>query len=309
MGQPLTFYFIGVTTGQSSVRQIFPRWMEALGRPDVVLAGVDLPLHAAPEAYRQVVAQIKHDPNSLGGLVTTHKINLFEAARDLFDYLDPYAQLCGEVSCISKRNHRLEGHAKDPLTAGASLDALLGENYFGRTGGEVLCLGSGGSATAIALHLSHKPNAGDRPRRFIVVGRRQASLDRLRRVIEQVPSDIAFAYVVNQDPARNDELMAALPDGSLVINATGMGKDLPGSPITGRGLFPRQGIAWEINYRGELDFLHQARAQSASRGVVVEDGWLYFLHGWIQVIAQVLHCDINAELFHRLAAIAGEARR
>jgi shikimate 5-dehydrogenase len=304
-----TFYFIGVTTGQSSMRKIFPLWMQELGRPDVVLEGVDLPLHAEPDAYRQVVAQIKHDPNSVGGLVTAHKINLLEATRDMFDYLDPYARLCGEVSAISKREGGLEGHARDPFSAGASLDAVLGEGYFGRTGGEILCIGSGGSTTAIALHLSNKQSASDRPRRFVAVGRRQGSLDRLRQVVEQVPSDIVFEYILNQNPERNDALMAALPAGSLVINATGMGKDLPGSPITDRGLFPRHGIAWELNYRGELDFLHQARGQSATRGVTVEDGWLYFLHGWTQVIAQVLHHEINGDLFDRLAVIAEEIRK
>ena len=67
-------------------------------------------------------------------------------------------------------------------------------------------------------------------------------------------TDIAFEYICNQDAARNDAIMAALPAGSIVINATGMGKDRPGSPITDAGLFPVRGIAWEFNYRGELDF-------------------------------------------------------
>ena len=306
--QSPTFYFIGVTTSRSSIRKVFPAWMEALGFGRVVLEGVDLDLRADPLAYRQAVAQIKYDPNSLGGLVTTHKINLLEAARDMFDFLDPYARLCGEVSSISKREGRLEGHAKDPISAGASLDAVLGTGYFARTGGEVLCIGSGGSTTAIALHLSSKEQAGDRPRRFVVVGRRQASLDRLRPVLEQVPSDIRFDYVCNQDPRANDDLMADLSDGSLVINATGMGKDLPGSPITGAGVFPRGGIAWELNYRGELEFLHQALAQRAARNLTVEDGWLYFLYGWTQVIAQVLQVDISGPTFDRLAAVADEIR-
>ena len=56
-----TFYFIGVTTGQSSMTQIFPRWMADLGR-DVRLVGVDLPIHAAPERYRALVEAIKGDP-------------------------------------------------------------------------------------------------------------------------------------------------------------------------------------------------------------------------------------------------------
>ena len=73
-----TFYFIGVTTGQSSSRRVFPLWMEALGRPDVTLAGIDLEIHAAPERYRQVVTDIKREPLALGALVTTHKIDLLQ---------------------------------------------------------------------------------------------------------------------------------------------------------------------------------------------------------------------------------------
>ncbi len=301
-----TIYFIGVTTGKSAIMRVFPLWAQELGRPDLTIEGVDLKPHDDPEAYRRAVIQIKRDPLSLGALVTTHKIDLLEAARDLFDYLDPYAQLCGEISCISKRDGRLEGHAKDPITSGLSLDALLGQNYFGRTGGEVLCFGAGGSGTAIALHLINKPNPGDRPRRFVVVNRSPGRLERLKAMVDQLQTDIRFEYICNEDPARNDEIMATMPSGSLVINATGMGKDRPGSPITDRGLFPLNGVAWELNYRGELDFLHQALAQSESRNVYVEDGWLYFLHGWTQVIAQILHIEIPGGLFDRLAAIASE---
>ncbi|MCS7220816.1 MAG: shikimate dehydrogenase [Anaerolineae bacterium] len=304
-GQP-TILFVGVTTGQSAIMRVFPLWAQELGQPDLTVEGVDLKLHDDPEAYRRVVVQIKRDPLSLGALITTHKIDLLEAARDLFDYLDPYAQLCGEVSCISKRNGRLEGHAKDPITSGLSLDALLGENYFGRTGGEVLCFGAGGSGTAIALHLINKPNPGDRPRRFVVVNRSPGRLERLKAMVDRLQTDIRFEYIRNEDPARNDEIMATMPPGSLVINATGMGKDRPGSPITDQGLFPLNGVAWELNYRGELRFLHQALAQSESRNVYVEDGWLYFLHGWTQVIAQILHIEIQGELFDRLAAIASK---
>lgn len=303
-----TFYFIGVTTTQSSIMKVFPLWAKELGCPEVVMAGVDLKLHDEPENYRQAVAQIKYDPLSLGALVTTHKIDLLAAAEDMFDYLDPYAQVCDEVSAISKRDGRLEGHAKDPITAGLSLDALLGENYFGRTGGDILCFGAGGAAVAMILHLINKQQPGDRPRRFVVVDLLQPRLDSLRTMVEGLETGITFEYVCNKDPQRNDEIMGAMAAGSIVINATGMGKDRPGSPITEAGLFPVNGLAWELNYRGELDFMHQALAQRDSRKVTVEDGWLYFLHGWTQVIAQVLHLPIEGELFDRLADVAQTVR-
>lgn len=303
-----TMYFIGVTTGKSSINKVFPLWMDVLGRPEVVLRGIDHPMHDDPEHYRASVAQIKYDPNSLGALVTTHKIDLYNAARDMFDTFDPYAQITGELSSISKLEGRLEGHAKDPITAGLSLEAIIEPGYFGRTGGEVLCLGAGGSAVATLLYLMNKPDPADRPRRFIVVNRSQGRLDHMQRMVEGIGTDIAVEYLCNADPRVNDEIMGFLPDHSIVINATGMGKDSPGSPITDAGVFPRRGIAWEFNYRGELDFMHQALRQVEDRELTVEDGWIYFVHGWSQVVAQVLHVELTPELFAALERAAASVR-
>lgn len=299
-----TFYFVGVTTGQSSIMKVFPRWMEALGHPEVVMEGIDHALHDEPEAYRQTVAQIKYDPLSLGALVTSHKISVLEAAEDMFDVLHSSSQLTGEVSCISKQDGKLVGHAKDPLTSGLSLDVVLGKGYFGRTGGHVLCLGAGGSGKAIALHLIEKADPADRPEKMIIVNRSKPRLETLKHMVEGLETDIEFDYFANEDPAVNDQIMERLPEGSVVINATGLGKDLPGSPVTNDGLFPRNGVAWEINYRGDLDFWHQAKAQEERRGVLVEDGWLYFLYGWTQHITEVLHINIDDATFYSLGAIA-----
>lgn len=303
-----TLYFFGVTTGKSSIMKVFPLWMDILGRPEVVMAGIDLKIHDEPDAYRRAVAQIKYDPLSLGALVTTHKIDLFAAARDMFEYLDPYATITEELSSISKADGRLEGHAKDPITAGLSLDTIIGVQYFARTGGQVLIFGAGGSSAATVLHLMNKQHRGDRPERIVVVNRSQPRLDRLRRMVDRVGTTISIDCIYNADPRQNDDIMAGLPDGSIVINATGMGKDIPGSPVTDQGLFPSHGIAWEFNYRGELDFLRQARRQALSRHVQVEDGWVYFVHGWSQVIAQVLHIDLTPELFEQLNTAASTTR-
>ena len=47
------------------------------------IKGVDLKLHDEVENYREVVNFIKNDANSVGALVTTHKIDLLKACRDL----------------------------------------------------------------------------------------------------------------------------------------------------------------------------------------------------------------------------------
>jgi shikimate 5-dehydrogenase len=282
--------------------------MQRLGRPDIVIEGIDHKLHDTSEAYRATVAQIKYDPLSLGGLVTTHKIALLEAARDMFDELHSSATLVGEVSSISKQGNKLWGHAKDPLTSGLSMDAFLGHDYFGRTGGCFLCFGAGGSGKAIALHLINKKNAGDRPKQFIVVNRSPGRLVEMQKMVESLETDIEFEYIQNVDPKVNDQIMQRMPEGTIVVNATGMGKDSPGSPVTDAGQFPYHGIAWEINYRGELDFWHQAMAQKESHNLFVEDGWLYFLHGWTQVIAEVLHIEITEPLFSQLAEVTADLR-
>jgi shikimate dehydrogenase len=297
-------YFLGVTTRQSSIMKVFPLWMDELRRPDVFLEGMDLKLHDDPENYRRAVREIKEDPACFGALVTAHKINLLSAASDLFDYLDPLAKQCGEISCISKREGRLEGHAKDPIAGGMSLDALLGPKYFARTGGHVLSFGAGGSASALILHFSRVIETGDRPARMVIVDRSPKRIEELRRMVARLGLDIAFEYYCQQDPKHNDVLMEALPTASLVINATGMGKDLPGSPITDAGNFPIHGVGWELNYRGELQFLHQALSQREKRKLAVEDGWNYFLHGWTRVIAQALDIQLDEPSFNRLAAIA-----
>ena len=303
-----TFYFVGVTTGQSSARIVWPDWMRVLGRPDVIFEGIDLPLHAQPAAYRRVVEFIKHEPLALGALVTTHKIDLLDATRDLFDDLGSYAQTLNEVSSIAKRDGRLVGGATDPIASRYTLDAMLGQGYFARSGGHLLCLGAGGAASAISLHFLTRPDAADRPQRIVVTDLLQSRLDKLRSMIDRQQTDINFEYVLCRDESVNDRLMEALPGGSMVINATGLGKDRPGSPISDAAHFPQNGIAWELNYRGELDFLRQAQAQQASRNLRVEDGWVYFLHGWSQVINQVLDMDIAGDVYDRFAAAADAIR-
>jgi shikimate 5-dehydrogenase len=303
-----TFYFIGVTTGKSSIMKVFPLWMKVLGREDVVMEGVDCKIHDDPEVYRKAVAQIKYDPLSLGALVTTHKIDLLTAARDMFEYLDPYAVITSEVSSISKLDGRLEGHAKDPLTSGASLDAIIEKGYFGKTNGDVLCFGAGGSGVATLLHLINKKDKSDRPKKFTFVNRSQGRLDHAKEMVGGLKTDIEIEYICNSDPLVNDKIMEKFPPYSIIINATGMGKDTPGSPITWDGKFPMNSVSWEFNYRGELDYLHQSLAQAESRKVKVEDGWIYFVHGWTQVVAQVLHFDLTPALFDQLNQAASTVR-
>ena len=74
-----TIYFIGVTTANSSIMKVFPAWAEALKLENTVIKGIDFAPHSPADEYRKAVEFIKNDPLSLGALVTTHKIDLYNS--------------------------------------------------------------------------------------------------------------------------------------------------------------------------------------------------------------------------------------
>jgi shikimate 5-dehydrogenase len=117
-----------------------------------------------------------------------------------------------------------------------------------------------------------------------------------------------FTYELVGSAADSDRLVSAAPPGSLVVNATGLGKDRPGSPLTGRAPLPRGALVWDLNYRGDLAFLEQARAQRDARELVVIDGWRYFIHGWSRAVADVFDLTLTPSLVDTLARSALEVR-
>jgi shikimate 5-dehydrogenase len=187
------------------------------------------------------------------------------------------------------------------------LQRVLEPGYWSSSKGHVLCLGAGGSGLAITVNLLSQESS-NQPQKIIIVSRNQAALDKLRAIVDPLAHTVEMRYVLNEDPHRNDQLLSELPPGSMVINATGMGKDRPGSPITDKGVFPMRGIAWELNYRGKLDFLHQAEAQRGLRSLIIEDGWRYFIISWKEHIADVFHIQVSPAQIDQLAEIASTIR-
>jgi len=199
-----TFYFIGVSTGSSSIMKVFPAWAEHLGL-DAVIRGIDLALDDTPENYRAVVDFLKKDPLSLGSLVTTHKLNLYKAASDLFDRVGSDTELLDEVSSISKHGPELWGNAMDPITCGLSLEAIVDDGYWARTGGELLLLGAGGSSLALTLYLHRRAVAGqDVPSKVVVTNRRPQRLAEMQAVHERLGIALPVEYHLSPTPDLND---------------------------------------------------------------------------------------------------------
>ena len=144
----------------------------------------------------------------------------------------------------------------------------------------------------------------------MVTNRSLPRLEEIRRFHERIGADVPREYVHTPFPEITDKVLCRLEPGSLVINATGLGKDAPGSPLTDAARWPENGIAWDFNYRGDLVFLRQARAQQKARHLQVEDGWIYFIHGWTRVIAEVFHVDIptSGPQFDEIVRIAASVR-
>lgn len=299
-----TLYFIGVTTSDSFINEVFPPWVETLNI-DAQLVGIDAEIHADDKDYREIVDFIKKHNLAKGALVTTHKIDLYEAAKDKFNKFGFYVELFGELSCIAKdEDGQLEGYAKDPITSGNSLEAFISDNFWAKHNGEVLIMGAGGSGRAISSYLVDPEKGENIPSKLIVTNRTAAKLDEFDEIIKEVNSEVPLEYHKTTEPYQNDIPLNSLPSYSLIVNATGMGKDIPGSPISDNAEFPENSYVWEINYRGERKFMQQALNQKEEKNLYVEDGWIYFIHGWTEVIKEVFDLEIGNNKFKELTKIA-----
>src|SRR5260370_39511342 len=121
-------------------------------------------------------------------------------------------------------------------------------------GGEVFCMGSGGAGVSITWFLLKGEHQLGRPTRIIVSDISTERLDHLQRLVDSPQLETRLIKSAEE----NDAIMRTLAPGSLIINATGLGKDRPGSPITDGTAFPSAGVGWELNYLEALRFLQQA---------------------------------------------------
>tara|TARA_B100000686_G_scaffold315115_1_gene361739 strand:- start:73 stop:951 length:879 start_codon:yes stop_codon:yes gene_type:complete len=290
---------------------LFPKWAEHLRLGECEIKGFDFLPHDETKKYQECVEFIKKDPLSKGALVTTHKIDIYLSCVDQFDYLDEHAKSMGEISCISKDGNKLLGHAKDPISSDLALNRILPEDYWKEKGGEVLCLGAGGAAIAILYNLNRQTQYKNHPSKIIVTDIKKSRLESIKQIFRQFDKNVPLELHQCSEAKNNDDLSKYLKPHSLIINATGLGKDKPGSPFTWNVQYPQNCIVWELNYRGELIFLDQAEAHRNKKNLTIHDGWDYFIHGWFEVIAEVFELNIKnrGDYFESLSEIAWSIRK
>ncbi len=305
---PDLYLFLGISTAGSSVHRVFGDWAPILV-PGAVLRGVDLPEDADPAEFRRLVLTMRDHPRVQGAVITSHKLRLYRAVADLLDHVDPLVAITHEINALDTRGGRICGHARDAQ----SLDLILDTTGTARPRPErgFVCIGAGGSAIALMLALGLDPTGaavdGRPPLRtgalrrgpLTILGRRVDALTEIAAVRERAGLGSAdITLTLAPTPEEVSAITAAADPGTVVANATGLGKLGPGSPVTGPQAFPPDALAWDFNYRGPLTFLDQARAA----GVAVEDGWDYFLAGWAAALAAVTGQVLTEERFDRIRA-------
>lgn len=287
--------FLGVSTGKSSIHEVFEPWARCLGK-DVSLRTSDLPIGAARHHYREFVSSIRSSAATMrGALITSHKAAMYDGARDLFDEVSTASDRLGEIGMIYWHANRLIGDANDAVSTIEVARPLLLASKVWRDGTRnVVILGGGGAGLALANTLVSLEELGCR--RVTIADTNPERIDSIRRRIATWQSVIPVDVV--QIDGIADHLVSSAGPGSLVANATGLGKDRPGSPVSENVLFPEGCHAWEFNYR----FLEQptptfyeiATKQASERRLIVRDGWEYFIWGWLVVMATATGVSAHA---------------
>lgn len=304
---PQLCVFVGVSTAGSRVHTVFPAWSPLLW-PDTELVGLDLPVTTDAETYRRVIRVLVGNPRIRCAVVTTHKLRLFDAVASnhaLIATTDSLSTLSREINTLDASERR--AFARDPVSLRILLDDLDANR-------PLLCIGTGGAATALLLAATLDlaatlargtpvPRRRGQPLTFLD---RSApalrALDQVRRRCH-LPAD-AVRLIHTPDPDAVGQVVSTADAGSVVINATGLGKDAAGSPLPNASQFPPDALAWDFNYRGPLTFLVQA----AAGGIPYQDGWQYFVAGWTAALCAVTNRPFTPDLLGQMKAAAAPAR-
>jgi shikimate dehydrogenase len=290
-------WFVGVSTAGSAALAAFPAWARSLC-VEADLLGVDLAKDSTGDTYRQLVTDFRHSREVIGAVITGHKARLFETVREQLDAVDDAARGCREISVLYRNGDCVCGTAVEVRSSRAVLSEIAPERHWATTHGELLMLGAGGTAASLISALFHGRGAGSGvPSAVHLIDLVRPRAELLAECLTRVSSGTATRiYSVE----RASLVLSRLPSGSLVVNATGVGKDIAGSPVPLPARWPREGIFWELNYRGELPLLRDAIRQARARGLAVHDGWKLFVAGWSEALAAILNRQLTNE---ELAAI------
>lgn len=290
MSDPTTLYIIGNGPARGEGMRWFEQWARKQRPGGVQAAALDLPPQPGREDYRKVVSRVQDEPGAVGALLASHRRELLAASRDQFADLTTEASLSGELSCLYKEDGQLVGHTTRPQAAGLALARFLGPGYWLRHDAELLCLGADGAAPALLTYVATRAPAGDRPPRLVLADHDMARLHDVEQLLQRLPvAGVEVQLFHTSNAAGNNQLLAGLPEHSVVVNASGQAQE---SPLTANARFPRHGAAWDLHHEPRTPFLHLAQSQPHDLALRVEDGTAFHELAWATGVGYVLGVDV-----------------
>lgn len=239
-----------------------------------------IPLHVSERGLAAAWQGLRRLNNLVGfGVTLPHKS---EIAR-LCDRLEPNAQRVGVVNCVRREP---DGSMVGGLFDGIGFIAGLTSQGHDVAGHDVLLIGAGGAAAAVAFALA---DAG--ASRLVIANRTPAAAQRLVERI-RIGLGVAFASVGSADPA----------DYSLVINCTSLGLK-PDDPLpVDPGRLSAQTLVADVIPTPEITALLR---QAQRRGCSIHSG-IHMITGQARLIAEFV-CDNRAGAEHATGAGARNA--
>ena len=264
------------------------------------LEGVDLPIGAPAVDYVAFVDRIREDASIAGAVVTTHKAGLYSACAARFDTVTDLAAMLREVGGISAVGGTLKADAPDARSVARVARRLLGDARWVAGPRHVVILGAGGAGLSLAYGLCDGPPE-IAARSIVMTDVDPARVDEARSIASRWRRSFVVA-VERAGSGANDRLIGDAPEGTLIVNASGVGKDRPGSPLAPGTPLPRHSIYWDFNYRGALELLRSARVQAEERDLLVADGSDYLACGWLEALCFVLGREPTEPRLHAFDA-------
>jgi shikimate dehydrogenase len=280
--------------------------MELLGQL-LELETVDIPANSSAAVYQSLVMRLGADPTVCGAVITAHKRAVYDHAVDLLAGADPLAHALGEISVLYRRDGELYATVIDSASINATLLQMGGDDPVTTDQADTVVYGAGGTAIAlIACLAADRWPAWARPRLLHLVDTSAARLGHAGEIASRQRLPLPLCLYHSSGEASLADL-GPLPDRSLIVNATGLGKDRPGSPVRLPAPWPSGAHVWDLNYRGRLLMLEDARAAAAQRRLTVHNGWLLFINGWAEALAAILGQPIQDEKRRTMDQLAWQA--
>ena len=238
--------------------------------------GIDayfFPIETTREHLGDVVNGLRY-MNCVGFAVTKpYKM----AILDYMDELDEFAAKVGAVNTVVNHNGKYKGYNTD---GEGGVDAIEKESGLKLSETTALCIGAGGSASAVCSTLANRGI-----KKIIVTARRQAQAIELT---EKLSRSFPQCQVATCDFHDEDVLIKTASECQLLMNHTGLGMNphIGETPVTNKIFKPYHFVFDSIYNPGKTQFLLEAEAAGChiqnGIGMIIGQGVLQIKHWFHQ---------------------------